>query len=210
MIVGFLSLTLLLGCCCMPSAEVKAAINNGVVEQEKSVNPLNYPKNTRERYVACLAQQYGISYEAADQMEKKQSVATPLAADEILKYKTIDKVAGNFSDGNGYSVSPHISAEVSYVYSYEQKKAISIQSVGGPILYIPGVSNCTFNKGTFNITKPSSTSRRISVTASAEYKVSGTTISVGGDIIGISQTVGGYTVSTKAKTFSITIYLSNL
>ena len=74
MIVGFLSLTLLLGCCCMPSAEVKAAINNGVVEQEKSVNPLNYPKNTRERYVACLAQQYGISYEAADQMEKKQSV----------------------------------------------------------------------------------------------------------------------------------------
>ncbi|RHV70093.1 MULTISPECIES: hypothetical protein [Clostridia] len=41
--------------------------------QQKSVNPLDYEENTRERFVASMASDYNISYEMADKMEREQS-----------------------------------------------------------------------------------------------------------------------------------------
>lgn len=203
-----LSLSMVFGTCISAAASETFPARNSV-DHVQSIDPLDYPEDTRERFVASLAQQNGISFEEADQLELAQTANITRASDEVLRYRTIDKSAGTISNGKGYSVSPHIATEVSYVYSYATKGVVSIESLGNPYLYVPGASSCKLSSGGFNITK-NTKSGRISTTGSVSYKVSGTTITVGGDIVSVSTTTGGYTVTSKAKTFIINISESNL
>lgn len=203
-----LSISMIFGTYISATASEMVPVKNNV-EQARSIDPLDYPENTRERFVASLAQQNEISYEEADQLEATQSANITRAADEVLRYRTVDKSAGTISNGKGYSASPHIATEVCFVYSYATKGVVSIESLGNPYMYVPGASSFSLSSGGFNITK-NAKSGRISTTGSVSYKVSGTTISIGGDIVSVSTTTGGYKVTSKAKTFVINIYESNL
>lgn len=158
-----------------------------------------------ERNVAELAEKYGIAYESTELLEEEQIEAIPRGENEIVKFKTVDKIAGTISNGSDYSVSPHIAVEVCYLYDTEQQKATSIQYIGDRILYIPEGTNYSIESGEFNICD-----NRISVTASIECPVSAKKVSVGGDILEIINTADGYSAQSKAKTFVTDIVLSDL
>ena len=179
--------------------------------QLKSVNPLDYEENTRERFVASMASDYNISYEMADKMEREQSKSIARVADEVLKYRTIDKKAGQVTNRNGYTIYPHISTEVQYVDNRATGNVVSLEYIGGPVFYVPDLAiNESFATGAFNINKTGAKTGRVSITAGFSYTIPSNTITVGGDIMSISTTVGGYKITTKPKTFSITIAEANL
>ena len=98
-----------------------------------------------------LAEKYGIAYESTELLEEEQIEAIPRGENEMVKFKTVDKIAGTISNGSGYSVSPHIAVEVCYLYDTEQQKATSIQYIGDRILYIPEGTNFSIEIGEFNI-----------------------------------------------------------
>jgi hypothetical protein len=78
-------------------------------------------------------------------------------------------------------------------------------------MYLPGVtsSSLSMQGGDFNIEKYN-TSGRISRTVSFTYTVEGITISIGGDILGVSTTTDGTRITTRAKTYDINITESDL
>lgn len=173
-----------------------------------SVN--EYPKNSRERYVASLALQLDISFEEADQLEALSASSIYRLPDEKIKYETIDMKAGTITNGT-FSQDVYIATEVRYLYSNVTSSAKYIEEIGNPIIYLPGVDplKCSFLDSEPNIEKYS-TSGRISYTTVCTFEVEGLTISVGGDILNVSTTIGGCTVTSRAKTFAITFDLTDL
>ena len=179
---------------------------------EEKINLNDYPKDTRERYVASLALKYNISYEEADILEKKQadSMIGIQADDEYLRYRTVDKKAGTIT-GSSYSQPVHIASEISCVWNRATNKLVSIVSLGGPIVYLPGtISGSLSIKGGNIVKELHTTSGRISQTATITYEKSRTSVSVGGDIVSVSKTSSGYKITTRAKTYAITIKESDL
>lgn len=120
--------------------------NSTVFADDRQINLNDYPRDTRERYVASLALERNISYEEADRIEREESNLL-LGRDEVLKYKTIDKRAGRIDDGNNYSQSVYIATEVRYVWGNANNRLVNIESAGSPYLYIPGVSNLDITGG---------------------------------------------------------------
>lgn len=169
-----------------------------------SVDPREYPENSRERFVANMALQHQISYQEADLLEKASALVIPRASDEVLKYKTIDQRAGTIQGGMGYEQGVNIATEVRYVYNRALGKVSSLEHVGAPIMYIPGASSWEIMDGDFNIEQYSK-SARISRTTALSYEVAGMTITAGIDIISVSGMTQGYRVTTRAKTFVLNI-----
>lgn len=202
-------LSLVLGSCCIFSAACGSASVENNAKQERTTNPADYEENTRERYVANLAQQEGVSYETADQMEQEQISDITLNETEILKYRTIDKAAGIIQGGNGYSISAHISTEIRYIYDEATNSSVSLNSLGHPHIYLPDISDSTITGGEFNL-KNDGVNGRISITASVNYSTSDTDIDIGNDITDVTVKSGKSSVITKAKTFAIDIDELNL
>ena len=187
-LVSILTLGSTTAMACVDITPVALSDNNS--EMTKSTNPSDYPKDSRDRFVASMAQEKEISFEEADALEraecsKYQTVARK--SDEVLKYRTIDKYAGAINGKNGYSVKVHIATEIRYVYNTPNRKPVSLESLGAPYIYIPKISNCSLSTGGFNKEKHT-TSGRISATGALSFVESGTTVSVGGDILGVSKT----------------------
>lgn len=172
------------------------------------IDPNDYPKDTRERYVASLALRDNISYEEADKLERQERALLYLP-DEYLRYKTIDKYAGKVDDGAKYSESVYIATEVRYVWSRASNRLVNIENVGGSYLYIPGVSYLDITGGNINV-ELYSKSARVSQTCSFIYEVKGVSVTVGGDVVSISKSWGTYKITTRAKTFVINIKESDL
>ena len=151
-----------------------------------------------------MALKRNITYQEADALERQETAKLRRGADEVLRYKTVDKVAGTVQGSGGYGQAINIAAEIRYVFNLGLGRPSALESIGGPIIYAPGTSNFSLISGDFNIEKYS-LGGRISSTAALQYTILGMDVSVGGDIISVSTSTGDTTVTTRAKTFVITI-----
>ncbi|NYB75001.1 hypothetical protein HZF24_12710 [Sedimentibacter hydroxybenzoicus DSM 7310] len=187
------------------------SINSNIIsamENEISIEKINiedYPKNSRERFVASLALEKNISYEEADKLEKEESIGIN-GYDEEVRYKSVDEKAGKITGGSNYSQDVYIATEVRCVWNKATNKLVNIEHIGGPVLYLPGVSfsNTTISGGDIVIEQYPTTAR-ISRTVVFTYTISGVTVTLGGDILSISTEVGKHTITTRAKTYAINI-----
>ncbi len=182
-------------------------INN---KDEGTIHLDDYKKNTRERFVASLALKNKMIYEQADALEKEETASMgSQSSHQELRYKTIDKPADSIK-GSNYSQEVHIKTEVKYVWDTAKNELVSIESFALPVTYLPAVSASvvSMNGGTFNVEK-GSTSRRISQTGIFTI-VEKTNIPVGDDIASAKKAGGGYEISTRAKTYAITISATDL
>lgn len=185
--------------------------------ENKQINLNNYPRNSRERYVASVALQKGISYEEADKIERQELARCGFEGqelvlfsnDEYLRYKTVDKRAGTINDGSMYNQDIYIATEVRYVWSRVYNRLVNIESVGGPHVYIPGASNVTITGGDMVVEKYADRAR-ISRTCSFVYETSGGSVTIGGDIISVTKNWSGVKITTRAKTVVINITESDL
>lgn len=168
------------------------------------IDPRDYPENSRERFVASLALKENISYEEADLLERQETAKMRRGPDEVLRYKTVDKFAGSVQGVNGYTERVNIATEIRYTFNLGLNRPSSLESIGGPIIYVPGASSYTLLTSNFNIEKYS-LSGRVSNTASMQYTIPGASVSVGGDIMSVTTSSGNTTVTTRAKTFVIYI-----
>lgn len=168
-------------------------------------DPSNYPKDTRERYIASIALKKGITFEEAEKLENEDIPTFRIPPDEVVSYKTIDKTAGYVNDKKRRSVN--ISAEVKYVKKFGSGEFIRIENIGEPYVYMPKVSFGSFSSGGFNI-ENNGTYGRISTTGSVTYHIPFTIgISIKtGDVAEINgNVIVGLNITTKAKTFVIDI-----
>lgn len=180
----------------------------------------DYPKDTRERYVASLALEKGISYDEADLLERSEeqpseitknllSHRPPGPPEVVTSYKTVVKTAGYVKDKKKHKVT--IGAEVKYKKRYGSGDFVKIERVGGPYLNMPGVSAETFEGGSYNVEKHDRYAR-ISRTGALKYHIKwtlGLSAPIN-DIATIDGGIGsGYTISTKTKTFAIQIRSSD-
>lgn len=216
----FLSLMLLVSLN-VSYADGMNSTNNSYSSDMKSTNPLDYEPNTEERYIANMAHRLGISFEEAKKindaevaeiLKKRFEKVGPLAYDEEVRYKTVDKKAGTI-ETNVKSFNVNIASEIRYVWNRATNKVVYIENVGSPIMYISGFSIAQINGGGFNIEKYS-TSARISQTASLVYVVDasiGANIQIVKDVVDVSGQIGtSFYITTKAKTFYININASDL
>lgn len=172
-------------------------------------NPANYPKNTRERYIASIALSEGITYEEAERLENENVRAYRLPPSEVEAYKTIEKVSGTVSDVERRDVN--ISTEVKYIKNFDSGKFVRIEKLGEPYIYMPGVSFGSFSSGGFNKYNYASYGR-ISATGSVKYNIGFTFgVSAGvGDVVNVTGSIiGGLNITTKAKTFVMYIWKSD-
>lgn len=200
MVSAFLACVLLV--CLVPVYAVGTDSHTG--KAVVSVDPRDYPENSRERFVANMALQHQISYQEADLLEKASALVVPRASDEVLKYKTIDQRTGTIQGILGYEQDVNIATEVRYVYNRALGKVSTLEHVGAPIMYIPGVTSWEILGGDFNIEQYSK-SARISRTTALTYEIEGLTITAGIDILSVSGTTQGCQVTTRAKTFVLNI-----
>ncbi len=177
---------------------------------EGTIHLDDYPKDTKERFIAGLALQKKLIYEqvGASEQEEAGSMALQFPNREF-RYKTIDKPAGSIK-GSNYSQEVHIKTEVKYVWDTAKNELVSIESFALPVTYLPAVSASvvSMNGGTFNVEK-GSTSRRISQTGIFTI-VEKTNVPVDDDIVSVKKSGGGYEISTRAKTYAITISATDL
>lgn len=172
-------------------------------------NPANYPKNTRERYIASIALSECITYEEAERLENENVRAYRLPPSEVEAYKTIEKVSGTVSDVERRDVN--ISTEVKYIKNFDSGKFVRIEKLGEPYIYMPGVSFGSFSSGGFNKYNYGSYGR-ISATGSVKYNIGFTFgVSAGvGDVVNVTGSIiGGLNITTKAKTFVMYIWKSD-
>ena len=172
-------------------------------------NPANYPKNTRERYIASIALSEGITYKEAERLENENARDYRLPPSEVEAYKTIEKVSGTVRDVASRDVN--ISTEVKYIKNFYNGKFVRIENLGEPYIYMPGVSFGSFSSGGFNKYNYGSYGR-ISATGSVKYNI-GFTFGVSAGIADVVDVtgglIGGLNITTKAKTFAMYIWKSD-
>lgn len=208
-LLAILLLAFLLGGCSIFGVGCKSTPEQTSAEQPQSINPYDYEVNSRERYVASLAQQEDISFEAADQKEKEQAADLVHAGEEEIRYCTIDKFAGSVENGKGYSESVHIAAEVRCVYNNEKNEMVSIADVIYPDIYIPNASGSTIDCDDLSVTQDDS-AIHISTNAEISLKLTDEIVNSGGDIIDVSLNEDGCTIKTESKYFEINIDAEDL
>ncbi len=177
---------------------------------EGTIHLDDYKKDTRERFVASLALKNKMTYEQADTLDKEETASIgSQSPGQELRYKTVDKPAGTIKGGS-YSQEVYIKTEVKYVWNTVKNELLIIEAFGKPVTYLPaGTASAVHLQGSaFNIEK-GSTSRRISQTGIFTI-VEKTNIPVGDDIAFVKKAGGGYEISTRAKTYAITINATDL
>lgn len=168
-------------------------------------DPRNYPKNTKERYIASIAFARNISYEQAEEYVERTPMT--IASDDVIRYQTIDQCAYTYDAQ--FDAEVWISAEVQYVYN-RGTHSKSIVSIGEPYTYVYGttIKNSSFDHGGYNTYVTGAARGRISVTGSFTIESSDTGITFGGDILNITTTAYGVKFTTHARTYSINFTIS--
>lgn len=205
-----ISLVLTLAILC-GSLSINCLASNGTSNSNNIKYMENFKENTRERFVAAMALQKGISYEEADKLERESSPIVTRGADEKEKYHTVKIAARAIRGGSNYTKTVYIAAEVKYVYSYELGRNVTIEDIYSAYAYIPGISadNITFDHGDYNI-QHDNTSGVITVIGSFVYTDSGVDVSVGGDVVSVSKNTGSYTITTDVVTLKAPINIRDL
>lgn len=186
--------------------------SQNIMALDNNINIENYPKNTRERYIASIAIEKGISYAEAEALENKidnEKIIPTLPPKEVIRYKTIDKRVG-YIEGDG-NRKVNMATEVKYVVSFSGNRFSRIENIGNPYIYIPGTTNGRIDRGDFNV-EVTPKQGRISVTGALTYhRDFAFGINVGNDIVQINGNIySGLDITTKAKTFVMYIRSSDL
>lgn len=161
---------------------------SAAVETQKSTNPSDYPKDSRERFVANLAKAKDISFDAADSQEQQECEKLNLSTDNV-EYRTVDKAAKTITVGD-QSVKVHIATEVRCQREADDTGKVSVNSLGNPYLYVPDKPDYEFETGDFAFEQIES-KIRISTTGTCDFTDS-----------------NGKIVRSKATTFAIQIQVS--
>lgn len=178
--------------------------SQNTISESDNVDVKNYQLNSRSRYVASLAMKKNISYEQADELEKKQTVGS-LSKEFSYNYKTINKLAGSIENSD-YKQDVYITVEVRYIKKTIDESLERIDEFGGIYLYLNNIDNkyISINSGDFNVEKKQK-SARISKTAVLEYLSDDNPYTAINDIDTIKNLNNSYRVTTKAKTYIINI-----
>lgn len=98
------------------------------------------------------------------------------------------------------------------IYNKVTGEAVSIENITAPYAYMPGVSSDTvdFDHGDYAIEMNGSSSAWVYTNGSFTYKISGVTVSVGGDILSVSKEIFKTKITTKAVRVGMRVYLSDL
>lgn len=165
---------------------------------------------SREEYLQAIMRREGLTYEEA---AASTPADMPRSYDEVLKYATVENQAYLIKDLNGTYTEPvMISAYICYVYNRALGEAVSIENVSAPFAYLRNVANLNveFEHGDYSVERNSSSKYTITVLGRFIYTVDGVTITVGGDIVSVSEDVGGYRTATKVLTLQTNFTLSQL
>ncbi len=180
-------------------------------EEKLNFNNYEVENSTETRYVEHLAEELGVPIEEAYEINEKENQELLMKntgklrrADEVVKYKTIRSSQKIINTNNKL----HMAAEVKYLYSNVDERAVEIIKVGEPYMYVSGATTLRVNGGNFNV-ENNGTSARISRTCSLTYEVTSSVgISVGGDILGVNKTESEtYMITTDAITIAMNIRL---
>ena len=174
--------------CQNTSDSESAAKESATVETQKSTNPSDYPKDSRERFVANLAKAKDISFDVADSQEQQECEKLNLSKDNV-EYRTVDKAAKTVTVGD-QSVTVHIATEVRCQREADDTGKLSVSSLGSPYLYVPDKPDYEFETGDFAFEQMES-KIRISTTGTCDFTDS-----------------DGKIIRSKATTFAIQIQLS--
>ena len=195
--------------CISMSASAVTSDTSSSSEQVHSTDPRDYPVDSRERFVASMALQYGITYEEADLLEREESCQLLRASDEVLKYKTIDKVVYTFTNHSRYTEDVNMATEVKYVFNRATNEVVRLERIGAPIIYVPGASEYSVHDNEFNIDQYS-TSARISITTVLTYYTDDISVTAGVSFASVTDTMKGYKVTSNARTFVLNIKASDM
>ena len=160
----------------------------------------------RERYIAALAIEKKISYQEAEILDQENALI-PRSPDEVIRYKTLDEVAYRISDNAGYGREVVITAQIKYLYSKSEKKAVSIEGISAGYVHIPGRASLQISHGDLSY-EYTSTRASITVIGALQYEDPGVSVSIGGSILSFNSTT--YVVTTKTLTMKATYTLLDL
>lgn len=144
-----------------------------------------------------------------------QSVASqvsPCAYDEELRYATIEKTGCIITNDQGYTERVTMAVYVSYVYNKAKGKATSFNTFGAPFASLPNPSviDVDLNLWEYQTTKHSNSKYTVLVLGRITYYIEGIDVSIGGDIIGVSGSVGRQRITTDVLTIKATFTVDDL
>lgn len=101
-----------------------------------------YEKSTKDRYIAAIMLEKGISYDEAKLMEERYINKINISENQNIRYATLEKSIGTFFDGeNNMSVNADI--EMRYVYEKNTGEISYLTPV--MIVYIPNISDKVYH-----------------------------------------------------------------
>lgn len=165
-----------------------------------------YPKDTRERFIAGQAIKKDIPYELAEDLEEQELNDIQLSDNNIVKYKTFDKIAGKINGKNGYAQPIKISTDVRYIWDSAEGKLVKIDTVGKVSLYLPDIPATSLHIQGGEVNQDlHSKEARISQTVILNYEIQNRKITDGEGIEHVEKHFNKSAILTKPQTPSITI-----
>ncbi len=180
-------------------------------EEKLDFDNYEIENSTEAKYIERLAEELRVSFEEAYEINKKESQELlKKNADELKRTDVVVKYKEHISSQKIINSNNelYIAAEIKYLYSNDDKKAVEIIEVEEPYMYVSGAATLSVGGGDFNV-ENNGTCARISRTCSLTYDVtSDAGISIGGDVLVIKKT------SSKPRkniiTTGITTYVMNI
>lgn len=191
--VGFISL----------DASAEGAFDNTYAETR--IIPM-----TQQEFYNAVAKAEGKSDAEISQTIDNQ--VSTCAYDEELRYATIEKTGCTITNEQNYTERVTLAVYVSYVYNKAKGKATSFNTFGAPFASIdnPSVYNVNLDVGEYETIKYSNSKYKVTVLGKITYYIEGIDVSIGGDIIGVSGTVGNRRITTDILTISATFTVDDL
>ncbi len=165
---------------------------------------------TQQEFYNAVAKAGGKSNAKISQTIDNQ--VSTCAYDEELRYATIEKTGCTITNGQNYTERVTLAVYVSYVYNKAKRKATSFNTFGAPFASIdnPIVYNVNLDVGEYETIKYSNSKYKVTVLGKITYYIEGIDVSIGGDIIGVSGTVGNRRITTDILTISATFTVDDL
>ena len=166
------------------------------------INILNYPEDSRGRYIACKAYNEGISFEVVENTESMNEQNIVLNEDEEIRYKSINKKTDIIFDGSSYAQEVNMCLEIRIIWNKRLEQPVRIEDFSEPIIYLPNIENFSLGESAYNIER-GLLNLRLSRTTYINYNIPKTDIKVGGNIDSVVKDVSNpknLTITTKTKT----------
>ena len=188
---------MLLACICFldiePTLAQNAVDSNGLAAAPDVI----VTEITREEYIQALMECEGMNYEEAVAEIPEHKLRS---SDEVIKYAVVEKYAGNVTNNDDYVRRIVFAARATYVYNKALKKVVSIDELRAPYAYIDMLvdGDVMLEHGEIDVQRDTTTATKWSMLMLGHvvYVDPGFSVSVGGNILGVSRDVGGWRVTT--------------